>query len=262
VPLRFLGRAHEDPEISLRLIKALSQRIDKTSRLLRQKIEEEEELCHPSAEGAADLREKRGQPGKTRVSVDQERAGGTAYDLSRIGLVEEGKGTLAFLDLISADMASGQQCFIYENGQRIFRQGDPCPSMHLILQGSVEIRQEREGKEVLVARLAPPDLFGEAALLTGVPHATTAMATERTCLLPVSIAQLLNEVGSNIELALYLVRSLILRLRHTLQALADLEKSVSVSRLSLPPLLKQKGPISLAVVSLSSCGGCSAAPIA
>ena len=255
----FLGRAYEDPEISLRLIKALSQRIDKTSRLLRQRIEEEAGLGHPSAEGAADLREKRGQTGRPRVSVDQERAGRTVSDPSGIGLVEEGKSTLAFLDLISADMASGQQCFIYENGQRIFRQGDPCPSMHLILQGSVEIRQEREGKEVLVARLEPPDFFGEVALLTGVPHATTAMATERTCLLPVSIAQLLNEVGSNIELALYLVRSLILRLRRTLQALADLEKSVSVSRLSLPPLLKQKGPISLAVVSLSSCGGCSSA---
>ena len=173
--------------------------------------------------------------------------------------MEEGKGTLAFLDLIAADMASGQQCFIYENGQSIFRQGDPCSSMYLILQGSVEIRQEREETRVLVARLEPPDFFGEVALLTGVPHATTAMAAERTCLLPVSIEQLLNEIRSNRELALYLVRSLILRLRHTLQALADLEKSVSVSRLSLPPLLKKKEPISLAVVSLSSCGGCSAA---
>ena len=54
----FLGRAYEDPEISLHLIKALSQRIDKTNRLLRQKIEEEEELSRPSADGAADLREK------------------------------------------------------------------------------------------------------------------------------------------------------------------------------------------------------------
>ena len=173
--------------------------------------------------------------------------------------MEEGKGTLAFLDLISADLASGQQCFIYEYGQPIFRQDDPCSSMHLILQGSVEIRQEREGMEVFVARLEPPDFFGEVALLTGLPHATTALAAERTCLLPVSIEQLLNEVRSNIELALYLVRSLILRLRRTLQALADLEKSVSVLRLSLPPLLKKKEPISLAVVSLSSCGGCSAA---
>ena len=94
--------------------------------------------------------------------------------------------------------------------------------------------------EVIVARLEPPDFFGEVALLTGLPHATTALAAERTCLLPVSIEQLLNEVRSNIELALYLVRSLILRLRRTLQALADLEKSVSVLRLSLPPLLKQK----------------------
>ena len=126
--------------------------------------------------------------------------------------MEEGKGTLAFLDFLAADMASGQQCFIYEHGQTIFRQGDPCPCMHLILQGSVEIRQEREGKEILVARLQPPDFFGEVALLTGVPHVTMAVAVERTCLLSVSLAQLLKEVGSNRELALYLVRSLILRL--------------------------------------------------
>ena len=255
----FLGRANEDPEISLHLIKALSQRIDKTSRLLRQKIQGEEELSRSSADEAADLRRNRGQSGKPQVGVGLERAGGAGHDLNRLDLTEEGKGTLAFLDLILADLSSGQQCFIYESGQRIFRQDDPCSSMHLILQGSVEIRQEREGMEVIVARLEPPDFFGEVALLTGLPHATTALAAERTCLLPVSIEQLLNEVRSNIELALYLVRSLILRLRHTLQALADLEKSVPVSRLSLPPLLRRKGPISLAVVSLSSCGGCSAA---
>jgi F420-non-reducing hydrogenase small subunit len=156
-------------------------------------------------------------------------------------------------------LASGQRCFIYESGQTIFRQDDPCSSMNLVLQGSVEIRQKREGAEVLVARLEPLDFFGEVALLTRMPHATTAVAAERTCLLPVSIEQLLNEVRSNIELALYLVRSLILRLRHILRALADLEQSVSVLRFSLPPRLKKKEPISLAVVSLSSCGGCSAA---
>jgi F420-non-reducing hydrogenase small subunit len=255
----FLRRAYEDPEISLHLIKALSQRIDKTSGLLRQKIAAEEELAQPSADGAAEVRGEGGQTGKPQVRVDPERSGGAVHDPNRIGLMEEGQSTLAFLDLVFADLASGQQYFIYEDRQPIFRQGDPGSPMYLVLQGAVEIRQEREGTEVLVARLQPPDFFGEVALLTGLPHAATALAAERTCLLPVGIEQLLHEVRKNIELALYLVRSLILRLRHTLQALADLEKSVSVSRLALPPLLKKKEPISLAVVSLSSCGGCSAA---
>ena len=156
----FLSRAYEDPEISLRLIKALSQRIDKTSRLLRQKIAEEEGLGHPAAEQSVDLREERGQAGESQVSIDRERTPGAAYDFSTIGFMEEEKGTLAFLDLLAADMASGQQCFIYEHGQTIFRQGDPCPSMHLILQGSVEIRQEREGKEIWWPACSPPTFLG------------------------------------------------------------------------------------------------------
>jgi CRP-like cAMP-binding protein len=85
----FLGRAHEDPEISLHLIKALSQRIDKTSRLLRQKIEGEEELSHPTADEAADLRGEEGQTGSPRTNVDRQRAGEAVSDLSRIGLIWE-----------------------------------------------------------------------------------------------------------------------------------------------------------------------------
>ena len=254
----FLSRAYEDSEISLHLIKALSQRIDKTNRLLRQKIEEEEELGHPPADGATELRRERGETGKPRANTDQERTGGAAYELSMIDLMQEGKSTPAFLDLLLGDLASGQQCLIYEDRQPISRQGDPCACMYLILEGSVEIYQERGGTEVLVARLEPPDFFGEVALLTGLPYATTALVAERTCLLPIGLEQLLNEVRNNVDLALYLVRALILRLRNTLQALTDLEKSVSVTRLSLHPLLKKKEPISLAVISLSSCGGCSA----
>ena len=69
----FLSRAHEDPEISLRLIKALSQRIHKTNRLLRQKFEAEEKLGQPAEEAPADLREESGQAGEPELSVDRER---------------------------------------------------------------------------------------------------------------------------------------------------------------------------------------------
>jgi F420-non-reducing hydrogenase small subunit len=255
----FLGRAYEDPEISLHLIKALSQRIDKTNRLLRQKIEEGEELGQPGADRAADVGMERERPAKPQANVDLERTGEAFSEINRVTFMGEGTATPAFQDLLFAGLSSGQQCFIYEDKQTIIHQGDPCSCMYLILQGSVEIYQERQGVEVLVARLEPADFFGEVALLTGLPHATTALAAERTCLLSLYLEQLLTEVRSNVELALYLVRSLIERLRNTLQALADLEKSVSVSRLALSPLLKKKEPISLAVVSLSSCGGCSAA---
>ncbi len=254
----FLGRANEDPEISLHLIKALSQRIDKTNRLLRQKIGEEEGLRHPAPDGAADPGGGSGPAGNPQAPVDPARTGGAVSELSKIGFMEE-KSTPAFQDLLFKGLASGQQCFTYEAGQHILRQGDPCSRIYLILHGAVELHQERQGVEALVAYLEPSDFFGEVALLTGLPHAATALAAERTCLVHISLEQLLNEVRGNVELALYLVRSLILRLRSTLRALADLDKSVSVSRLALPPLLKKKEPISLAVISLSSCGGCAAA---
>ncbi len=254
--LSFLDRVGEDPGVSLHVIKVLTQRIDATHRLLRQKISES--LDEPANETA-------GSPEGSltpKGSQSPEELGGLAAELKATVL-----GNFGDIRLTPAEgdapglpylVFSGQESFCYEPGQVIFRQGESNPRMYLVLEGAVEIREKWRGAENVIDRLDPGNFLGEIALLTGLPHATTAVADDRTCLLPITMEQLLDYIRGNPDLALCIVRSLILRLRHILRAISDMEESASEVRTSLPPLLKKKGRIRLAVVSLSSCGGCSA----
>lgn len=53
----------------------------------------------------------------------------------------------------------------YEPGEMVFAQGDPADRLYVIQKGEVEVLRTTGGKEVLLARLAPGDYFGEIALL-------------------------------------------------------------------------------------------------
>ena len=251
----FLQRVGEDPGVSFHVIKVLSQRIERTYRLLCQKICESLDELPGGADAA---------PG-TSVPCQEGQSHEAARPATEPQAVVPGEIDAAELALAGGvapglpyAVFSGQESSCYEPGQVIYRQADSTPRMFLILEGSVEMREKRAGAETTIARLDPGNFLGEIALLTGLPHATTAVASDRTCLLPITIEQLLDYIRVNPELALYMVRSLILRLRHSLRAISDLEESAAEVRPSLPPLLKKKGQISLAVISLSSCGGCSA----
>ena len=76
----------------------------------------------------------------------------------------------------------------FSPGEIIVRQGDSGDSLFLISEGVVEVQINVEGKEapVEVARLGPGSYFGEMALLTGAPRATTVKAMEYCRLFEVS----------------------------------------------------------------------------
>jgi F420-non-reducing hydrogenase small subunit len=252
----FLERTSQDPGISLHLIKILGQRINRTLSLLRNKIHES---LSEGGDGNQDLDigplpQSENDPQDFLVSQKDQIAGARVGSLREEGLPYEPRLQVPYSWLLS-----DQQGLWYEPDQVIFQAGEPCEAMYMVLHGSVETRQHLEGKEILVRRLETGDFFGEVALLTGQPHTTTAFSKERTCLVPIRIDQLFEEIKANSELVLHIVKLLILRLRSILAALAAPEQSVTLGRQCLPPLLKPKGRISCAVVSLSSCGGCSAA---
>lgn len=64
-----------------------------------------------------------------------------------------------------------------EDGQIVFRQGDPPHAMYLVREGRVEISLWTEDNEELVLSiLGDGDFFGELALLDGSPRTATAKA--------------------------------------------------------------------------------------
>jgi CRP/FNR family transcriptional regulator, cyclic AMP receptor protein len=89
-----------------------------------------------------------------------------------------------FQDLDPAErgtLASIMQLREFPAGTHIFRRGDPGSALHVITRGAVEITVDMTtGKQVLLARLARGDFFGELSLLDGLERAADAVAVEDT----------------------------------------------------------------------------------
>jgi F420-non-reducing hydrogenase small subunit len=248
----FIDRATEDPEISTYLISVLSQRIERTVRLLRYKLTEttgEDKHVSLSPSEKPETKEVTPPERDDWAQVPPKKLVGS---LAAENFVELEKVPLAGMDFFLKDHSG--LCF--EKGALIYQESTPSSYMYFILEGSVEIRQRLNKEEITLSRLEPGKIFGEVALLTGMPHATTAVAQERTRVVPVNIKQLLEQVKRNPELALHLVRSLILRLRQTLAVLTNPDESEGLVQQCLPPLLLRRERFKMALVSLSSCGGC------
>jgi CRP/FNR family cyclic AMP-dependent transcriptional regulator len=70
--------------------------------------------------------------------------------------------------------------------QRIYKAGEPNGPAFVLLSGRVEVTLiDEDGQELLFADPGHGDVFGFASMLDGVPHQTTAIATETTTCLEV-----------------------------------------------------------------------------
>jgi CRP-like cAMP-binding protein len=105
-------------------------------------------------------------------------------------------------------------------GDVIFRTGDPGQEMFIILDGEVHISQEEGGQRFVQARFSKGHFFGEMALVSGKPRVATAVAAAPTALMPLSRETFLNKVQTDPEVALHTVQILIVRLRRSLQMLS------------------------------------------
>ena len=151
-----------------------------------------------------------------------------------------------------------EYCITVENGRPVFHQGDPGNSMFIIIEGGVEISQGPEDDRNVIALLGPGDFFGETAIITDLPRTAHAYATDTTYLYVIPKDNFLEQIKTRPELALYILQGLIIRLRGLLSVMNDPTKAIPAMLQAFPPPLKKKSLISTALVSLSTCGGCSA----
>lgn len=130
--------------------------------------------------------------------------------------------------------------------------------MYIIVEGEVEISQGEDIEKHVLATLGPGEFFGEMSLITSQPRTADATAVKRSLLLPIKKDEFLARIQAEPELAVYILQGLILRLRMMLVALSDPKKSLNIMLRNIVPPLKKRSPISTAIISLSTCGGCSA----
>jgi len=69
---------------------------------------------------------------------------------------------------------------IYDRGQIIFRQGELGDCAYFIQSGEVEVIQQLNGSESVIATLSEGEYFGEKALISSAPRAATIRAATQT----------------------------------------------------------------------------------
>ena len=119
----------------------------------------------------------------------------------------------------------------YKQDEHVFRTGEPGVGLYVIMEGSVEIYQDRDEYRHEYAVLYPGEFFGEIALLDDLPRTASARARSYSELLGFYRPDLLNLLARNPALAgsviLNIARLIGQRLMNTNQELERLHLQLS-----------------------------------
>jgi CRP-like cAMP-binding protein len=118
---------------------------------------------------------------------------------------------------VAAKKASSGGGYLAEfaDGEYIFREGDLGTEMYIIAEGKVEILNQMNGKEVVIAVLEKGDFFGEMSILEDMPRAASARALSATKLVQINGSTFDQMLRDNPEVAVRVMRKLSRRLRET-----------------------------------------------
>ena len=101
----------------------------------------------------------------------------------------------------------------FSDGDVIIRQGDTGDFMYEILDGQVDVLQERGGEEVRLARLKKGDFFGEMAIFEREKRSATVRAHGQVRVLTVDKKILLRRITEDPSLALRILERMSHRIR-------------------------------------------------
>ncbi|MCQ4164164.1 cyclic nucleotide-binding domain-containing protein [Tahibacter harae] len=114
-------------------------------------------------------------------------------------------------------------------GQYLFREGDAGAEMYIIESGRIAILRAARGSEPL-ALLEPGDFLGEMAILEDQPRFASALAQADTRLLRIERGAFAELLRQNVEIAIRIMRKLVLRQRRTELRVNELQKALQQLR--------------------------------
>lgn len=124
-------------------------------------------------------------------------------------------------------LAAGATQVPAPRGTFVFRQGEPCTGMYVVMGGQVKLSLDTErGQEKILQLIGEGESFGEAALFLAQRHITTAQAIADGMLLHIAREAVLKEVARNPGFAQRLVEELSRQLR---QRVLDLKSYTLLS---------------------------------
>lgn len=113
----------------------------------------------------------------------------------------------------------------YHDGEVIVRQGEVGDCMYEIQKGEVEVLQQIEEKQVLLAVLGKGDFFGEMALFEHEVRSATVRAQGKVRVLTVDKKTLMRRISEDPTLAFRIVERLSHRVRELDAELVRLKQS-------------------------------------
>lgn len=239
-----LERLREDPGVAFHLLKTLSQRIEKNNRLSWELLHNRDPLgAIPDVQRTTKSTETSLIAVARPTATDAKPGSTTSQPCPK--------------SILFASNVPEHACIWVDQQQTIFCQGEHGDTMYVILEGGVDILRGPEGNETTLARLVPDDILGEMALITNRPRAATARASMRSKLLPIKQHEFLDRIRHNPEIAFFLLQTLIRRLRKSSIALTEPNGAIDTSMVNFPAVFRRTDNVRVALVSLSTCSGCS-----
>jgi F420-non-reducing hydrogenase small subunit len=237
----FVDRLKRDPDVSMHLLKKLIQRILGAHRRFQQ-----------------ELRENIAFRNAVAVYSEEVLTGGR-------GSPAQESDALPAIKRFTDDFLAGQSqesTNRYRHhaapGETIFCEGETGNCMYLILNGSVGICKNETHDARLIDTIGPGDFFGEMALIADMPRSATVKALEPTDLIVIDKKQFTESIENQPELAVAIIKTMILRLSLFENMLSN-PGNFQVQQYSpWMPRLKKPDRMTLSIVSLSTCAGCSA----
>ncbi|MGA6926336.1 MAG: cyclic nucleotide-binding domain-containing protein [Desulfosarcina sp.] len=236
-----IERLRRDPNVSMHLLRKLIERIQRAHERYRQAFREKAAF------------RKAGASHDTQAQND----GVEVLDQGHEPLPE----TVHFSEnlLISCSDEAMVDCRRrIDAGQTIFREGEPGQDMFLILSGSVGVSQSDASGSRLIDTIGPGDFFGEMALISQRPRSATVTALEPTHVVAIDEETFRESLHNRPELAVAVIKTMIHRLTTLEKVLSEPGCLRVHKRSAWVPALKKRDRLTLSIVSLSTCAGCSA----
>ena len=119
----------------------------------------------------------------------------------------------------------------------ILHAGDQTDNVYIVLVGSLKVLiSDEQGREAILSMLNPGDLFGEMGVIDDHPRSATVMAVEPCELVVISKSDFKRFLAENFDISLYIMRSLVRRLRNAdrkIESLALMDVYGRVARVLL-----------------------------
>lgn len=117
-------------------------------------------------------------------------------------------------------LAFTSERLMFEQGEYVFRQGDPGGKAYIILDGSAEVVLDSGARKTVVAKLGRHQVIGEMALLLSMARTASIQASSPLTMLALSQDIFIRLVQENADIAVGMARVLAERLAATLRDLS------------------------------------------